>query len=166
MIVPPWLTWARGQIGVREIAGTKHNPGVVSYWKQGNVPLSVTDDETPWCAAFACAALEMSGTRSPRTPRARGFASGATLVPCDARLGAIVVLSSDRGPASGHVGFLTGVAPGKLILLGGNQGNMVKEAPFSTSKLVAMVWPISGGDWRHYPMAPQTNVIGGEVSDG
>ncbi len=166
MIVPPWLTWARGQIGTREIVGERHNMGVVDYWKQGKVPLTVTDDETPWCAAFACAALEMSGVRSPRTPRARGFASGATLTPCDARLGAIVVLSSSRGPASGHVGFLTGVSPGGLILLGGNQANMVCEAPFSTSKLVAMVWPVAGGDWRHYPMAPTLKGSGAQVSDG
>ena len=164
MIVPPWLTWARGQIGVREIVGAKHNPGVVNYWKQGSVPLTVTDDETPWCAAFVCAALEMSGTRSPRTPRARGFAPGATLQPCDSRLGAIVVLSSDRGPASGHVGFLTGVGNGTLILLGGNQGNRVCEAPFSASKLVALVWP-AGSDWRSYPKAPPANASGSQVSD-
>lgn len=165
MIVPPWLTWARGQIGTREIVGPKHNQVVVGYWKQGKVPLDVNDDDVPWCAAFACAALEMAGVRSPRTPRARGFASGPTIVPCGARLGAIVVLSSSRGPASGHVGFLTGVAPGQLILLGGNQGNKVCEAPFSASQLVALVWPTAGGDWRNYPKAPTTAVVGGKVSD-
>jgi uncharacterized protein (TIGR02594 family) len=149
---------------VREIVGKQHNPGVVNYWKQGKVPLTVTDDETPWCAAFVCAALELSGIRSPRTPRARGFASGATLTPCDARLGAIVVLSSDRGPASGHVGFLTGIGNGTLVLLGGNQGNRVCEAPISASKLVAMMWPVSS-DWRNYPMAPQIVATGAQVSD-
>ena len=165
MIIPPWLTWARGEIGTRETVGTQHNPRVLDYWKIGKVALSVNDDETPWCAAFVCAALEAAGIRSPRTPRARGFASGATVAPCDARLGAIVVLSSDRGAASGHVGILTGIGNGTLTLLGGNQGNRVCEAPFSASKLVSLVWPVAGGDWHNYPKAPPVGVAGHSVSD-
>lgn len=166
MITPRWLAWARADIGTREIVGAQHNPHVLDYWRLGHVPLTVSDDETPWCAAFACAALEEAGVRSPRTPRARGFESGATLTPCDARLGAIVVLSSERGAASGHVGFLTGVAPGQLILLGGNQGNRVCEAPFPASKLVSMCWPVGGGDWHLYPRAPTVGAGGHSVSDG
>lgn len=165
MLIPPWLTWARGEIGVREIAGPNHQARIVRYWSLGEVPLDVNDDETPWCAAFACAALEQAGIRSPRTPRARGFSSGATLVPCDQRLGAIIVLSSDRGAASGHVGFLTGVGNGRVILLGGNQGNRVCEAPFDASRIVATVWPAQGGDFRRYPMAPRASAAGATVSD-
>ncbi len=165
MIIPPWLTWARGEIGTRETVGTQHNPRVLDYWKLGKVALSVNDDETPWCAAFVCAALESAGIRSPRTPRARGFASGPTVAPCDARLGAIVVLSSDRGAASGHVGILTGIGNGTLTLLGGNQGNRVCEAPFASSKLVSLVWPSAGGDWHNYPKAPSVGAAGHSVSD-
>ena len=166
MITPAWLSWARTEIGIREIVGAQHNPRVLDYWRIGRVPLQVNDDETPWCAAFACAAIEAASVRSPRTPRARGFADSPHTVECDARLGAIVVLSSSRGPASGHVGFLTGIGNGQLILLGGNQGNRVCEAPFSASKLVALRWPANGGDWRDYPKAPAISAKGGPVSDG
>lgn len=166
MITPAWLAWARAEIGIREQVGPKHSPRVLEYWELGQVPLDVNDDETPWCAAFVCAALESQRIRSPRTPRARGFVSGPTLTPCDARLGAIVVLSSDRGAASGHVGFLTGISLGGLVLLGGNQGNRVCEAPFSGSKLVSICWPVGGGDWRNYPKAPAVGAKGQSVSDG
>ncbi len=123
------------------------------------------DDETPWCAAFACAALESAGIKSPRTPRARGFVAGKQLEPCDHRTGAIVVLSSDRGAASGHVGFLDGVGQGKLYLLGGNQGNRVCIAPFDASRLVALLWPLASPRHTIYPMAPTLSGAGTTVSD-
>lgn len=166
MITPPWLTWARAEIGTREQVGAQHNARVLEYWRLGQVPLDVNDDETPWCAAFVCAALESVHIRSARTPRARGFISGPSLTPCDARIGAIVVLSSDRGAGSGHVGFLTGISLGGIVLLGGNQGNRVCEAPFSGSKIVSICWPSQGGDWRNYPKAPAVSVKGSTVSDG
>lgn len=166
MITPSWLSWARTEIGVREIVGAQHNPRVVDYWSIGRVPLQVNDDETSWCAAFVCAAIEAAGTRSARTPRARGFADSPHTVPCDARLGAIVVLSSSRGAASGHVGFLTGIGNGQLILLGGNQGDRVCEAPFSSTKLVALRWPANAADWHDYPHAPSVFSKSGAVSDG
>ena len=131
----------------------------------GKVALDVDDDEVPWCAAFACAAIEETGYVSPRTGRARGFVPGRLMSPCDHRLGSIVVLSSDRGPASGHVGFLAGIEPGKVHLLGGNQGNRVCIAPFQAAKIVHMLWPATAPAYTHYPMAP-TMVGGKPVDDG
>ena len=154
MITPRWLAWARAEIGTREVVGAQHNPHVLDYWRLGHVPLTVNDDETPWCAAFACAALEEAGVRSPRTPRARGFESGATLTPCDARLGAIVVLSSERGAASGHVGLLAGISPTHVQLLGGNQGDAVSVATFPRDRVLRMLWPASAPAYTQYPMAP------------
>lgn len=167
-LTPPWLTWARGEIGIREIAGPNHTARIVAYWRLGKVPLGVSDDETPWCAAFACAALEESGVRSPRTARARGFAESKDWMrPCDPRLGAIVVLSSNRGPRSGHVGFLTGINDSQVVLLGGNQGNAVSEAPFQRGRVVGMYWPAERGtDWTRYPVPPRFVRTGGpDVSD-
>ena len=85
---PAWISNARSKIGRAEIVGPKHNNWIAAGWARLGVKW-FNDDETPWCAAFVCAALEAAGIRSPRTPRARGFASGATVAPCDARLGAI-----------------------------------------------------------------------------
>lgn len=63
MIVPAWLTWARAEVGTAEIVGPKHEQRVLEYWDTGKVPLDVNDDETPWCAAFACAAIEACSWR-------------------------------------------------------------------------------------------------------
>lgn len=164
-MIPAWLTWARGEIGTREVVGAKHNARVVAYWDIGKVELDVNDDETPWCAAFACAAIESAGYRSPRTGRARGFEPGVRCLICDPftdaethqvtnTLGAIVVLSSDRGPASGHVGFLEAMSPGRVHLLGGNQGNQVSIASFPADRVVHVLWPAGAPAHTHYPLAP------------
>jgi len=165
MMVPEWLRWARREIGIREIVGPRHAARVLEYWSLGKVPLGVNDDETPWCAAFVCAALESNGTRSARTARARGSEAGKHFARCDARAGAIIVLSSDRGTASGHVGFLEGVSPGKLHILGGNQNNQVSVAPFPASRLVAMLWPTAAPCHQPYPMAPTLAASRATVSD-
>lgn len=162
---PPWYTWALSRIGVREIVGPEHNGTVVNFWKLGDVALEVKDDETPWCAAFANAALVQTGYVGTRSGRARSFtADGRRFVGCDRRLGAIVVLSSSRGPASGHVGFLAGTEAGKVHLLGGNQGNQVCIAPFPESKVIATLWP-ANLPFAEYDMAP--HMAGGKpVTDG
>lgn len=154
MMIPPWLEWARREIGVAEIVGERHNPRVVEYWLLGRVQLRVTDDETPWCAAIACAAIERSGFRSPRRANARSFLPPNPAVTAleTPKLGAVVVLSSTRGPASGHVGFLEAASATTVWLLGGNQNNSVNVAPFPRDRVLAFVKP-SG--WAHdLPDAP------------
>lgn len=162
MIVPAWLTWARAEVGTTEIVGPKHEQRVLEYWDIGKVPLDVNDDETPWCAAFACAAIEATAHnryRSPRTARARGFEPGPHTKVCDNVVGAIVVLSSDRGAASGHVGFLESVSKDRVLLLGGNQGNRVCVASFPLERVVAVVWPAGAPDHTRYPLAQSTTKV-------
>lgn len=163
MIVPAWLTWARAEVGTTEIVGPRHEQRVLEYWDIGKVPLDVNDDETPWCAAFACAAIEATAHnryRSPRTARARGFEPGPHTKVCDNVVGAIVVLSSDRGAASGHVGFLESVSKDRVLLLGGNQGNRVCVASFPLARVVAVVWPAGAPDHTRYPLAPAVTKVG------
>lgn len=50
--------------------------------------------------------------------------------------GAIAVLGG-----SGHVGFVVGKKGNSVILLGGNQGNMVKLSAFGVNKVIAYVFP-------------------------
>ena len=139
---PPWLDWARREIGTRETVGGQHNPRVVAYWRQGNVALDVSDDETPWCAAFVAAALERSGYRSTRSGLARSYAGSAHFARLDGpRLGAVCVLSSSRGPTSGHVGFVEAADDRHVWLLGGNQSNAVNVARFPLAQLVGYFRP-------------------------
>lgn len=154
MIVPAWLTWARSQIGTREIVGPKHEDRVLEYWRIGHVPLDVNDDETPWCAAFVAAALESTGYESTRNGRARSYAESAKFLTCDMRLGAVVCLSSSAGPANGHVGFLEGISDTHVALCGGNQSNAVSVAQFPKNRIVRVCWPHRAPSATSYPLAP------------
>jgi uncharacterized protein (TIGR02594 family) len=166
--LPPWLDWARREIGVTEIVGPRHNPRVVEYWTLGRVGLTVTDDETPWCAAFVAAALEQTAQRSTRMANARSYLDRNRMTQLTgARLGAIAVLSSSRGPAAGHVGFVEAVDGNRVWLLGGNQSNAVNVAPFNVAQVLAYVQPAT---WLFElppaPARPPAVARPGPVSDG
>ena len=56
------------------------------------------------------------------------------------QVGAIAVMS--RGRSGGHVGIITGVdARGNPIMISGNNGNRVREAPVSRGRIYAYVMP-------------------------
>lgn len=138
MSEPRWLTKAREYDGTKEIVGRKHNPVVVSLWKLGKAG-SFTDDETPWCAAYVSAMLEMVDVKSARTGWARGYLNWGKKLKGPA-MGAIVVFS--RGKKFGHVGFVCGrTRTGKLLVRGGNQDNAVNVKAFDVSRVLGYRWP-------------------------
>jgi len=56
--------------------------------------------------------------------------------------GAIAVMT--RGRRAGHVGIITGIdASGNPIMISGNNGNRVREAPVSRGRIYAYVMPTS-----------------------
>lgn len=133
-----WLDLARRYIGVAEIHGPHHNPKVVELWLDAGIK-GVSDDETPWCAAFVCAVLELSGIKSPRSGWARNFTVWASKLTAPA-VGCIVVFS--RGATSGHVGFVVGKDENdNLMVLGGNQSDKVCIEPFTTDRVLGYRWP-------------------------
>jgi uncharacterized protein (TIGR02594 family) len=136
----PWLQRARRYIGVKEIHGPKHNPLIVRMWER--IKAVFRDDETPWCAAFVGSILELCGIQSTRSAAARSYQNWGVKI--DRPIpGCIVVFwrGSPRG-YSGHVGFVTGVTrSGNLIVLGGNQGDMVSEKAFTKDRVVSYRWP-------------------------
>lgn len=139
---PPWIVEARKHIGLTEYAGRKHNPQVLRWWKAIHAPF--TDDETPWCAGFVGGVLEQTGYRSTRSAMARSYQTWKHGEKLDRAIyGAVVVFwrGNPKGP-SGHVGFVVGEdRQGRLLVLGGNQGNKVSVAPFDKSRVVGYYWP-------------------------
>lgn len=142
---PFWLPLARRFDGLAEIKGPHHNSAIldlldVADGKQDGKPLQgIRDDETPWCATFVSAVLELSGIPSARSAWARSYLKwGAPLpAPC---VGAIAVL--ERGPQSGHVAFVVGRdTDGNIMLLGGNQSDQVKVSAFDMQRVLAFRWP-------------------------
>jgi len=144
MTEPAWLGRARAYLGVAEIKGPHHNPEIIELLdradgKDDGKPLQgIRDDETPWCASFVSGVLEETGIPSARSAWARSYLKWG--VETGPAVGAIAVL--DRGPTSGHVAFVVGrTESGSVLLLGGNQGDMVKVSPFSTKRVLGYRWP-------------------------
>jgi uncharacterized protein (TIGR02594 family) len=92
-----------------------------------------------WCARFMNLVLQHSGYRGTGSDMARSFASYGQRV-SGPQVGAIAVMGRGRG--GGHVGIITGIdAKGNPIMISGNNGNRVKEAPISRGRIYAYVMP-------------------------
>jgi uncharacterized protein (TIGR02594 family) len=92
-----------------------------------------------WCARFMNMVLQHSGYRGTGSDMASSFAGYGQRV-SGPQVGAIAVMS--RGRRGGHVGIITGVdASGNPIMISGNNGNRVREAPVSRGRIYAYVMP-------------------------
>lgn len=147
MTEPRWLTEARKYIGTKEIPGVKHEPRILSWWKaikRGGIKT----DEVPWCAAFVGAMLEESGVVSSRYESAASYLQWGVRIDSPS-LGCIVIFNRNGG---GHVGFVVGKdSGGRLMVLGGNQGNAVTIAPFDMARVAGYRWPPPGAA-THEPL--------------
>jgi uncharacterized protein (TIGR02594 family) len=92
-----------------------------------------------WCARFMNMVLQHSGYRGTGSDMARSFANYGQRV-SGPQVGAIAVMA--RGRTGGHVGVITGIdAKGNPIMISGNNGNRVREAPISRGRILAYVMP-------------------------
>lgn len=143
IIDPQWLAIARPLVGLHEIKGAEHSPEILGMWRAIKRS-GIQSDEVPWCAAFVGACLERAGIRSSR------FESAASYLKWGVRLdgpahGCIVVFSRKvvGNPDAGHVGFVVGQdASGRLLVLGGNQGDQVSVKAFPTDRVTGYRWPV------------------------
>ena len=91
-----------------------------------------------WCARFMNMVLQREGYRGTGSDMARSFASYCQRV-SGPQVGAIAVMGRRGG---GHVGIITGIdAQGNPIMISGNNGNRVREAPVSRGRIYAYVMP-------------------------
>jgi len=91
-----------------------------------------------WCARFMNLVLQHSGYRGTGSDMARSFASYGRRVP-GPQVGAIAVMARRGG---GHVGVVSGIdASGNPIVVSGNNGNRVREAPISRGRIYTYVMP-------------------------
>jgi uncharacterized protein (TIGR02594 family) len=142
----PWMDYAIDQIGQAEASGSTHNPKILEYLKTtGNF----TADETPWCSAFANWSMKQAGISGTNSARALSWNNwGQTLN--DPTYGSVAVI--DYGNGRGHVGFVAGQnEAGDIILLGGNQSDMVKYSTFKASSISRYVYPNGYGPNSNLP---------------
>jgi uncharacterized protein (TIGR02594 family) len=134
---PRYLTIARSYIGLKEIVGVKTAPTITNWLIRLNAWWR--DDETPWCGVFVGACLQEALLPYPKLyMRAKAWLEyGERLEkPC---LGCIVIFDRKGG---GHVGFAIGKDRlGRLLILGGNQGNQVSVMPFDTTRVLGYRMP-------------------------
>ena len=99
-----------------------------------------TSRSSLWCARFMNMVLQHTGYRGTGSDLARSFASYGQRV-SGPQVGAIAVM---RRRGGGHVGVVSGIdASGNPIVVSGNSGNRVREAPVSRSRIYAYVMPTS-----------------------
>jgi uncharacterized protein (TIGR02594 family) len=92
-----------------------------------------------WCARFMNMVLQHSGYHGTGSDMASSFAHYGQRV-SGPQVGAIAVMGRGRG--GGHVGIITGIdAAGNPIMISGNNGNRVREAPISRGRIYAYVMP-------------------------
>lgn len=135
--VAPWMEIANKELGIQEIAGFKHNLRILQYHEA--TTLKATDDETPWCSAFACWVMEQyKRGSSPASARARDWLNWGIELKSPI-YGCIVVL--DRGQGKGHVGFYVGSTKDGIRLLGGNQSNRVCIEEYGVLRVLGYRFP-------------------------
>lgn len=137
---PPWLTVARGEIGVRERRGGE-NERILAY--HATTSLRATEDEVPWCSAFACWCVQQAGLKSTRSAAARSWMTWGQPLQAP-RVGAVAVFSQDGG---GHVGFYLGDKGDTVEVLGGNQSDSVSITTYPKARLLGYRWPTPAEGW-------------------
>jgi len=91
-----------------------------------------------WCARFMNMVLQHTGHRGTGSDMASSFAHYGHRI-SGPQVGAIAVMGRRGG---GHVGIISGVdARGNPIMISGNNGNRVREAPISRGRIYAYVMP-------------------------
>lgn len=162
MTDPIWIQEAQSYLGLREISGSEHEPGVVEFFADsGNA--WVKDDETAWCGAFVGAVFARIGRPDIRPPgekanalRARAWLNVGTPVGTP-RLGDLVIFwRGSKGGASGHVGFYMGEEGNNILVLGGNQSNRVQISKYSNSRLLGYRRPPGAPKRPDDPGVPRT----------
>ncbi|MEY4589841.1 MAG: hypothetical protein RL497_1917 [Pseudomonadota bacterium] len=139
-----WFEIAKKEIGVKEQTGSAANPRILDYFKA--TTLKTTSDETPWCAAFVNWCLAQAGITGTLSAAAASWVNWGSSK--GAQTGAITVIhnpamaNSSLSRSGNHVGFLVEETSTHYVLIGGNQGNEVKETRFPKKS-----WKLKGHRW-------------------
>jgi uncharacterized protein (TIGR02594 family) len=140
-----WIEEARKHIGQKEVAGVESNSWIKSIWfklKGGAwfwTAYGEDDSKLPWCGAFAALCVQEAGIAPPKEYASAKAWLGWGVDMINPAYGCVVIFTRTGG---GHVGFVVGIdAAGRLMVLGGNQGDAVSIAPFARIRAAGYRWP-------------------------
>lgn len=140
----PWLKIARREMGQRETVGhNDHNPRIIAY--HATTSYAAKADEVPWCSSFVNWVLKESGVDGTDSAAAASWLDWGQNT--EAKQGAVTVIymkNANRSLSSSgnHVGFLLRETSSHYVILGGNQGDQVKESYYPKTS-----WQLRGYRW-------------------
>lgn len=137
-VKPKYYQEAERLLGIKEIAGKKHNDDILSLWTDAEIPGGATTDETPWCAAFVNGCLVRGNKASTKSGLARSFLWEENKDKFEQlkkpEKYAIAVMSRGNSTWQGHVGFVKDFDKDYVYLLGGNQANAASVVRYPRSR--------------------------------
>ena len=147
--IAPWIDVAKREFGQKEARGaSEHNPKIIAY--HATTTYAAKTDEVPWCSSFVNWVLKESGVEGTNSAAAASWLDWGQRV--ESKPGAITVIymkNANRSLSSSgnHVGFLLRETSKHYVILGGNQGDQVKEShyPKSSWQLRGYRWPEEAG---------------------
>jgi uncharacterized protein (TIGR02594 family) len=151
---PIWLAIAKSDIGLKEIPGAPTEPRIAAWLKR--LGAWWNDDGTPWCGVAMAAWMDSSNIPIPKHwYRARAWLDWGMTLGTPA-VGCVVVFDGGRErPGAGHVGIVIGITMmGRLMVLGGNQGDAVSIKPFEMGRVLGYRWPTEYADMPRNRVLP------------
>jgi uncharacterized protein (TIGR02594 family) len=125
---------AMNEMGVSEIPGPIHNDRVLEYHQSTLYPPRTDDNDGPWCSSFLNWVMETSGLNGSNSARSLSWLGWGQSVSTPVYGGVGII---NYGEGKGHVGIIVGqTSDGKIVLLGGNQGDKVQLRSFLRSQIV------------------------------
>lgn len=125
------LKIAFGELGTEEIVGDKHNPEVLKYAKETNIP-GVDTDEVAWCSTFVNWVAKKAGLQFSGKANARSWLNVGVKVMVPEPGDIVVFWRESPQSWKGHVGIFLGLSADKkrVYCIGGNQGNRVSVSAY------------------------------------
>lgn len=142
----PWFEEAKRNLGLREVAGAKHNASILKWLEFLKAPFR--NDEEAWCGTFVGWCIASMLPAEPLLQNPWGSINWLKFGREIHRpaIGAVLVFwRGSPGGWQGHVGFYAGERPDAYLVLGGNQSNAVTETWIAKSRLRkgGIRWPMS-----------------------
>jgi uncharacterized protein (TIGR02594 family) len=138
--MPRWLDHALKDKGIHEKPGPEANARIIEL--NSHTRLAAKSDETSWCSSGMCGWFEEVGIPSPHSAAAIDWETWG--VPCELRVGAVVVLKrkDPNNPRARHVTLCHALLNKDTFQgYGGNQKDQCKDSTFSVKEITAIRWP-------------------------
>ena len=147
MTTAKWIDEAEKHIGLKELTGSNDHPLLLSWWITLGAKYLY---KQAWCGTFVAHCMKIAGYPIPKHwYRAKDWLNWGHSV-IEPVYGCVAVFTRDGG---GHVGFVVGKdSLGRVMVLGGNQGNAVSIKPFDKSRVAGYRLPVGYESAKELPL--------------